>query len=84
VRELANALERAAILSEGEIVRGQDIDASRLSPTTRDDQRTMAELEGDAIRRALDGTGGNRRAAAARLGISVRTLYDKLKRYEIT
>lgn len=84
VRELANALERAAILSEGEIVRGQDIGASGLAPATRDDARTMSELEGDAIRRALDQTGGNRRAAAARLGISVRTLYDKLKRLEIT
>jgi len=84
VRELANALERAAILSEGEIVRGADIGASGLSPTTRDDARTMVELEGDAIRRALDQTGGNRRAAAARLGISVRTLYEKLKRYQIT
>ena len=84
MRELANALERAAILSEGEIVRGQDIGASATAPSTRDDARTMSELEGDAIRRALDQTGGNRRAAAARLGISVRTLYDKLKRYGIT
>jgi DNA-binding NtrC family response regulator len=43
----------------------------------------MSELEADAIRRALDQVGGNRRAAAARLGISVRTLYDKLRRYSI-
>ena len=83
VRELANALERAAILSEGELVRGEDIGVQGMPATSRDDPRTMAELERDAIRRALDQTNGNRRAAAARLGISVRTLYDRLKRYDI-
>jgi two-component system response regulator FlrC len=83
VRELANALERAAILSDGEIVRGEDIGASGAPATAREDPRTMAEVERDAIRRALDQSGGNRRAAAARLGISVRTLYDRLKRYKI-
>jgi two-component system response regulator FlrC len=83
VRELANALERAAILSEGDLVRAEDIGVSGAAPAARDDARTMAELEADAIRRALDQTGGNRRDAAQRLGISVRTLYDKLKRYDI-
>jgi two-component system response regulator FlrC len=83
VRELANALERAAIMSEGEVVSAQDIGLSATAPQAREDSRTMSELEADAIRRALDHTAGNRRAAAARLGISVRTLYDKLKRYEI-
>jgi two-component system response regulator FlrC len=84
VRELANALERAAIMCDGEIIRGQDIVLSGAASTAPADARTMAELESDAIRRALDQSGGNRRAAAARLGISVRTLYDKLKRYEIS
>ena len=83
VRELANALERAAIMSDGEIVRGQEIGLSGSAPAGHDDARTMAELESDAIGRALAQAGGNRRAAASRLGISVRTLYDKLKRYDI-
>jgi two-component system response regulator FlrC len=39
------------------------------------------ELEREAIERALALVGGNRRAAAERLGIGLRTLYDKLKRY---
>ena len=43
--------------------------------------RTMAELERDAIERALAECGGNRRRAAERLGIGLRTLYEKLKRY---
>jgi two-component system response regulator FlrC len=84
VRELANALARAASLSDGEIVRANDLGSTGAAPTARDDQRTMEEIERDAIRRALDQSGGNRRAAAARLGMSVRTLYDRLKRLDIS
>jgi DNA-binding NtrC family response regulator len=43
----------------------------------------MSDIERDAIRTALDDVGGNRRLAAERLGIGVRTLYEKLKRYGI-
>ena len=46
--------------------------------------RTMAEIEEEAIRRALDEVDGNRRLAAERLGIGLRTLYEKLKRYGIS
>lgn len=42
---------------------------------------TVAELERAAIERALMATGGNRRQAATRLGIGLRTLYEKLKRH---
>jgi two-component system response regulator FlrC len=44
---------------------------------------TVSELERAAIVRALAATGGNRRRAAAQLGIGLRTLYDKLKRYDL-
>ena len=40
-------------------------------------------MERIAIERALGETGGNRRRAALRLGIGLRTLYEKLKRYQI-
>lgn len=43
-----------------------------------------AEIERAAIEQALDLVGGNRRQAAERLGIGLRTLYDKLKRYGIS
>jgi two-component system, NtrC family, response regulator AtoC len=82
VRELANALERAAILAEGDLVRGADLIVSAGRDADSDGQ-TMADIEHDAIRRALAEVGGNRRLAAERLGIGVRTLYEKLKRYEI-
>jgi DNA-binding NtrC family response regulator len=38
-------------------------------------------MEKGAIEATLREVGGNRRAAAAKLGIGLRTLYEKLKRY---
>ena len=42
---------------------------------------TLKDMEREAIEQALDRVGGNRRKAAALLGISTRTLYRKLKEY---
>jgi len=44
---------------------------------------TMEDLEEEAIRTVLRQTDGNRRKAAESLGIGERTLYRKIKRYEI-
>ncbi|HKC23567.1 MAG TPA: helix-turn-helix domain-containing protein, partial [Thermoanaerobaculia bacterium] len=43
--------------------------------------KTMAEIEKEAILTALQASGGNRRAAAERLEIGLRTLQRKLKEY---
>ena len=43
--------------------------------------KTMAEIEKEAILLALQTSGGNRRKAAERLGIGLRTLQRKLKEY---
>ncbi len=96
VRELGNVLERSAILAEGEIITADDL---ALLPDTLaayagtpsaggpnavlSPMGNMADVERDAIARALDACGGNRRQAAARLGIGLRTLYEKLKRYDL-
>ena len=87
MRELANALERAAILADGDADR-------RRAPVARRRRReataprgarcaALAELEREAILQALEVVGGNRRSAAELLGIGERTLYDKLKRYGV-
>jgi two-component system response regulator FlrC len=88
VRELANALERSAILADGETITADDL--AILSPMMPAEQAagggdlaSMEEVERDAIRRALAASAGNRRQTAARLGIGLRTLYEKLKRYGI-
>lgn len=43
----------------------------------------LEEIEQAAIREALRRTGGHRRRAAALLGISLRTLFNKLRRYQM-
>jgi two-component system response regulator AtoC len=86
IRELKNVLERAAILADGDVVRGAHIyvepplaKSSGSFPPLAGTR--MEDLERAAIVQALGETSGNRRLAAERLGIGVRTLYDKLKRY---
>jgi two-component system response regulator FlrC len=54
-----------------------------LSPLSAVGSTRMEDLERAAIMQALSDTSGNRRMAAERLGIGVRTLYDKLKRYGV-
>ena len=83
VRELGNALERAAILADGDTVRGEDFQVAMALPPADLAGGTMEEIERGAIERALSDVGGNRRRAAERLGIGERTLYEKLKRYGI-
>jgi two-component system response regulator FlrC len=89
VRELANTLERAAILADGDAIDASHIwvedgeakPAGRL--TSADEVRPLIELEREAILHALEVVGGNRRRAAELLGIGERTLYDKLKKYGV-
>ena len=85
VRELANALERAAILADTAAIRADDVwlEAAGARAAPLAGPRPLADLERDAIIAALETTGGNRRRAAELLGIAERTLYDKLKRYDI-
>jgi DNA-binding NtrC family response regulator len=44
---------------------------------------SMAQMERLMIQKALEATGGNREQAAKMLGIGIRTLYRKLKEYEL-
>ena len=81
VRELANALERGAILAGGPVLGPSHLSLS--TPVPRAEGGTLAELEREAIARALAEVDGNRRRAAERLGIGLRTLYEKLKRYDL-
>jgi two-component system, NtrC family, response regulator AtoC len=91
VRELRNVLERATILADGPVIEPEHlwIEQSTTTPdpvkeavTEMDMEGSLAELERRAIQRALSAANGNRRRAAARLGIGLRTLYDKLKLYD--
>ncbi len=95
VRELAIAVERAMILSRDGELRPSAFDlerpvappapaASPGTPPAGPDETSfdLGVLEQHAIRRALQATGGNRARASKLLGISERTLRNKLKLME--
>jgi len=71
VRELEHAIERAAVLTDKET----------LEPDALREAAEAAERE--AIRASLEAVGGNRREAAKRLGVSLRTLFYKMERYDL-
>ena len=49
----------------------------------RDEPTNLEEIEKDSIRRALERSNGNRKVAAEALGFSERTLYRKIKEYDL-
>jgi two-component system response regulator AtoC len=89
VRELENLLERALIYRESGDIEAGDIDLFRsLTPTepaTGGEGATTApsleNIEREAIRKALLRSGGNRTRAATELGISRKTIINKIKIY---
>jgi two-component system response regulator FlrC len=87
VRELANALERAAILADGAAIDADhlwlDESAAPARGSSVQGVKPLVDLERDAIIAALGQVDGNRRQAAELLGIGERTLYDKIKKYGI-
>ncbi len=88
IRELENVVRGAITISHGDIMERDSLSFDHNEPT--DDERfdnqqpaTIASHEKDAIRKALNQTTGNRRAAAKLLGISEATLYRRLKIYNL-
>tara|TARA_R110000868_G_scaffold262027_2_gene520407 strand:- start:8119 stop:9489 length:1371 start_codon:yes stop_codon:yes gene_type:complete len=83
VRELQHTLERAVILCEGNILKPTDfILNSKSLPATEMEPKTLEEMEQIMILNALHNNEGNYSAAAAQLGISRQTLYNKIKKQE--
>jgi DNA-binding NtrC family response regulator len=86
VRELRNAVERAAILSDEVIETSAlpTLSARQLGPATHVRVRVgepLAEIERQAILTTLEAFGGSKTDAARALGISVKTLYNRIAVY---
>ncbi|MDO1527239.1 sigma-54 dependent transcriptional regulator [Fulvimonas sp. R45] len=86
VRELRHAVQRAYVMADGgelELV-AEDALAGGLSggaPSGLWKGQTLDELEREAIEQALRQCGNDKTRAARMLGISVKTIYNKLVRY---
>jgi two-component system response regulator AtoC len=82
---LQNSLERAAILSENSEISLENLGLAS-SPTLPSMTHVgpLRDLEREAIRQTLLLTSGHRKRAAERLGIGLRTLYDKIKEYGLS
>ncbi len=94
VRELEHAIERAAVLCEGPVIREEDLpEAARGAPPagppptlpegTLSIKRATRAVEEQLIRSALARTSGNRTRAAELLELSYRALLYKIKEYGI-
>jgi two-component system response regulator AtoC len=89
VRELENVIERAVVLSANDNIIPADLGFQPIEQASESSLKssvrsTTAEIEKQAIVRTLRETGGNRSKAARKLGISRRTLINKINLYKIT
>ena len=93
VRELANCLEHAVILSDGDIIHAEDLPSSvkRKRPAresiglhdlaTEGVGKTLRDIEMEVIHRVLEKNQGDKPRTAAELGIALKTLYNKLNQH---
>jgi DNA-binding NtrC family response regulator len=84
VRELDHAIERAVLLSSGDLVRVSDLSLRNPRENTqRMEDLSLEEVESLLIRKAIDRFGGNISQAADALGLSRSALYRRLQKYGI-
>lgn len=87
VRELRNVIERMVVMSHGNKITVREIPTSIKEAVSlqggakQESAYSLEEAEKKMIVEALQASGGVRKAAAARLGISMRTLHRKLNEY---
>ena len=88
VRQLEGEVRRAAAVHGGDVLEVEHLSDEIRNPDSGHEEpappariQTLKEVEERAVRRALALTDGDRKAAAAALGISRSTLYAKLKTY---
>ena len=91
VRELQNVINQMVVFAESDTLDVKDLPATPPIAATTDIvplrpkamNVTLKELEMLAIQHALAANQGNREKAAKALGIGARTLYRKIKEYDI-
>jgi two-component system response regulator AtoC len=79
IRELENRIERAYIMCSSDLISSRDLGDPFTAVSRPPKQGTLRDQERELIERTLLKTDGNRTRAATELGISRRTLLNKLK-----
>jgi len=90
VRELRNVIERAIILARGDVIEPAHLPVLGAAPVTLAPAHgvtiapgmTVDEAEEKLIFATLEAAGGNKTRAAEMLGISLKTLHNKLNRFK--
>lgn len=83
VRELENVVERGVILAKDKFITLAEF-PQELTLPSQVEGRTLEALERNQILKVLEETGGNIARTAKILGIHRMTLYNKLKKYDIS
>ena len=85
IRELRNAVDRAALLEEGDVITAKSLPAFEGDPveSAAEQHWTLEQLEERYIREVLRQTRSNYSRAAEILGINRKTLLEKRKKYGI-
>jgi two-component system response regulator FlrC len=83
VRELSNTIERALLFHRGPEITPSDLRLDEDLPMVRRLPTDLESAERQLILEALRIEAGNRTRAARRLGISLRTLRNKLRSYGV-
>jgi two-component system NtrC family response regulator/two-component system response regulator HydG len=83
-RELANAIERALIVSQSAMIEKEDLPMKLEDPLSAPSRPgLLAQVEKRTILETLSRNGGDRRSTAEELGISLRTLQYRLKEFGV-
>jgi DNA-binding NtrC family response regulator len=82
IRELQHSIEKAVIMSDSSILIPTDFDFKSHSKSTHPAELTLAEMEKKYILDCLKRHGNNISSAAAKLGITRQTLYNKLRSFD--
>ena len=83
IRQLEHTVEKALILSDGNILGVHDFDLQDSQIPTIEESTTLESMERKAITAAIKLHGGNMSEVARNLGITRQTLYNKLRKYGI-
>ncbi|QWR77781.1 sigma-54-dependent transcriptional regulator [Candidatus Magnetomonas plexicatena] len=82
IRELENVIHRAVLLSRSEFIDTDDfLFNDPVTPVTDSDAKGIKAMEKDLIFKTLKEVDGNKTKAAKILGVSVRTIRNKLNEY---